>query len=221
MKNLFKLSIVLFLLSFETETFAQNFGIQAGFNLSNMIMKNDEYNLSEDYKLKPGFHFGPTVEFPVNEIFSFESALLLSTKGAITANERETYDAYIFKQKINMFYLDIPFSAKAAFKIGSSKIFGSFGPYAGIGLNAKIKTKLTTDGNTETNKENISFGSDEDEFKRLDYGLAAGGGIEFKEMQFGITYSLGLANISGVTTDGSIVKNRFLSISCGYKFGEN
>jgi hypothetical protein len=221
MKHLFKLSIVLFLLSFETETFAQNFGIKAGLNLSNMIMKNDEYNFSEDYKMKTGFHFGPTVEFPINEMFSFESALLLSTKGTMIANERETYDAYVYKKKINMFYLDIPISAKAAFKIGSFKIYGSFGPYAGIGLNAKIKTKLTTDGNTETNKENISFGSDEDEFKRLDYGLAAGGGIEFKEIQFGITYGLGLANISSSTENGGKINNRVLSFSFGYKFGEN
>ena len=218
---LIKLSTVIFLLSFGTETFAQNFGIQAGLNLSTMFIKNDEYNLSEDYKMKTGFHFGPTVEFPINEMFSFESALLFSTKGTITADERETYDAYIFKQKINMFYLDIPILAKAAFKIGSSKIYGSFGPYAGIGLNAKIKTKLTTDGKTETNKENISFRSNDDELKRMDYGLVAGGGIELKKMQFGINYGLGLANISGVTTNGSIIKNRALSISCGYKFGGN
>lgn len=221
MKHLFKLSIVLFLLSFETETFAQNFGIKAGLNLSNMIIKNDEYNFSDDYKIKTGFHFGPTVEFPISDMFSFESALLISTKGAITDKEREIYDAYSKKQKLNILYVEIPLSAKVAFKFRNSKIYGLFGPYAGIGLNAKLKTKFTTDGKTETNKENINFGSNEDELKRIDYGLAAGGGIELKKMQFGINYGLGLANISGVTTNGSIIKNRALSISCGYKFGGN
>ena len=31
--------------------------------------------------MKPGFHVGLTAEFPLNEMLSFEPAVLLSTKG--------------------------------------------------------------------------------------------------------------------------------------------
>jgi hypothetical protein len=224
MKNFIKLSILVLLLSFGTDSFAQSFGIKAGLNLSNLLVKDDYDTYSDDFKMNPGFHFGPTIEFPMNEMLSFESGLLLSTKGT-KMSEKESFDGYSYEytSKINLLYLDIPLTAKATFDIGNSKAYGILGPYVGIGLSGKSKSEYTEDGETDTEEEDLSFGSDEneDDLKSLDYGLTAGIGIELNSIQIGVTYNLGLANISIDTEDSYKINNRVLGISVGYKFGGN
>lgn len=144
----------------------------------------------------------------------------LTSRTKKKSNYEETYE---YEDKLNIYYLDIPLTAKAIFDVGGSKIYGTFGPYIGMGLSGKIKSEYTGNYETETDEEDINFGSDkdEDDLKRLDYGLTAGVGIELKSIQIGINYNLGLANISSYTDDGNKISNRVLGISVGYKFGEN
>lgn len=73
MKKLIRLTIALLLITTVTESFAQTFGVKAGLNLSNMLMKDDDGTYSDDFKMNPGFHFGPTMELPINETVSFET----------------------------------------------------------------------------------------------------------------------------------------------------
>jgi len=222
MKYLANLLVVVIVCTMTTELFAQNFVVKGGLNLSNMIAKDDEETYSDDFKMRPGFHVGAAVEFPINEMFSFETGLLLSTKG-FKMSEEETYDGetYKFEEKINLLYFDIPLTAKATFDLGGAKIYGVFGPYLGMGLSGKEKYEVTIDGETDTEEEDIEWGSDEDEdfLKRLDFGLTMGAGVEISSIQIGLTYGLGLANISSYNDDGTKVNNRVLGISVGYKFG--
>lgn len=213
-----KLLVLVIVFSLATETFAQKFWVKGGMNLADMLIKDDEDNLSDDYKMKPGFHLGATAEMPINEMFSFETGLLLSTKGT-KMSEEEDGDKY--EGKINLMYLDIPLNAKASFDIGGAKLYGTFGPYIGMGLSGKIKSEVTYNGETETDEETVEWGSDEeeDDLKRLDFGLAVGGGVEIKSFQIGLTYGLGLANISSDTEYGMKISNRVLGISVGYSFG--
>ncbi|WP_430931188.1 porin family protein [Saccharicrinis sp. 156] len=209
------------LLSFQT--YAQTFGIKGGLNLSNVLAKDDDDTYSDDFKMNPGFHIGPTVEFPLNEMVSFESGLLLSTKG-FKSSEKETDmgDTWEYEVKLNAVYIDIPLTAKTTFDVGGAKIYGIFGPYVGIGLSGKEKEEYTQDGETETYEADIEWGNDEDEdhLKRLDYGLTAGAGIIVNNIQLGLSYDLGLANISAYTGDGTKIKNKVLRFSVGYMFGE-
>jgi len=216
MKNLMKLLVLVIVFAMATETFAQKFWVKGGMNLSNILEKDNDDTYSDDYKMKPGFHVGATAEFPINEMFSFETGLLLSTKG-MKMSEEEDGDKY--EASINLLYLDIPINAKASFDIGGAKLFGTFGPYIGMGLSGKSKYEVTYEGETETEEETIEWGSDDEEVKRLDFGLAVGAGVEIKSFQIGLTYALGLANISPDTEDGYKINNRVLGISLGYKFG--
>jgi hypothetical protein len=217
MKNLMKLLVLVIVFSLATETFAQKFWVKGGLNLSDMLVKDDDDTYSDEFKMKPGFHIGASAEFPINEMFSFETGLLLSTKG-IKMSEEEDGDKY--EAKLNLMYLDIPLNAKASFDIGGAKLYGTFGPYIGLGMHGKSKYEETYDGETETDEENIKWGSDEDDdLKRFDFGLAAGAGVEIKSFQIGLTYALGLANISPDSDGGYKMNNRVLGISVGYKFG--
>lgn len=220
MKNLLKLLIVVIGFTMTTESYAQTFGVKAGLNLSNMLVEDDDDTYSDDFKVNPGFHVGATAEFPITELFSFETGLLLSTKG-FKVSEEETFmgETVKYESKLNLIYLDIPLTAKASFDLGGARIYGVFGPYIGMGLSGKSKFEITAMGETETDEEDIKWGSDEDDFKRLDLGLTMGAGVEISSIQIGLSYGLGLANISTSTDGGSKISNRVLGISVGYKFG--
>ena len=222
MKNLEKILIVVFIAILASESFAQTYGIKAGLNLSNLIMKAGGETWSDDFKMNPGFHVGPTAEFPISEVFSFETAFLLSTKG-FRISEKETFqdETFEYKTKCNLLYLDVPLNAKASFRVSEkASIYGVLGPYLGIGLTGKTKNENSYNGEKHKEEEDIKWGSDEenDFLKRLDYGLTFGAGVDFKSIQFGMSYGLGLANISTYTDDDVKIKNRVLGISVGYRF---
>jgi hypothetical protein len=222
MKYLVKLFVVVIALTMTTELFAQNFGLKGGLNLSNMLMKDDEDTYSDDFKMKPGFHIGATAEFPLSDMLSFETGLLLSTKGyKMSEEDTDDGETYKYEVKLNLLYLDIPLTGKATFDVGGAKIYGVFGPYVGMGLSGKTKSEYTDDGETETYEDDIEWGSDEEksELKRLDFGLTMGAGVEINSIQIGLTYNMGLANISPYTEDGFKINNRVLGLSVGYKFG--
>lgn len=202
MKICMKFLVVFALLVFATESFAQTFGVKAGMNFSNMLMKDDDGTYSNNYDMRPGFHVGPTAEIPINNFLSFETDLLLSTKG-FKYNE----------MKYSLLYLDVPFTAKFRYDAGFGNMYVLIGPHLGIGITGK-----TIYGDDD---EAVDWGSDaeDDELKRLDYGLTVGTGVEIKSFIIGMYYGLGLANISPYTEDGFEAKNRVLGLSLGYKFG--
>ena len=77
-------------------------------------------------------------------------------------------------------------------------------------------------GDTDKSEEDIEWGSDEndDHLKRLDLGLIIGAGVVVHSIEIGLSYSLGLANISASTDEGGKIHNRVFSITAGYKLGE-
>ena len=229
MKIIIKLTIFVFLITMTFESFAQTFGIKAGLNLSNMLIKETEFfipynNNSYNYKMNPGFHLGATAELPVSDLFTLETGLLFSVKGIIISNE-ENFGAtpLITKEKQNLLYLDIPIVAKVPFSLGGYDFYGSFGPYFGMGLAGNSKAIVNFGDLHETESRSINWGSDEgiDDFKRVDYGLTFGAGIKLNSFQAGLSYNLGLANISPESSSGSVISNRVLGISIGYMFGES
>ncbi len=222
MKNLSKLIVVVIAFTMTTNLGAQNFAVKAGLNFSNMVLEEDGESYYDDIKMRTGFHVGGTVEFSINEMFSFETGLLLSTKGfKISDEENWDGETVTYEEKLNLLYIDIPLTPKVSFDAGSAKIYAVFGPYMGIGLTGKWKWEAEYNGETESDEEDVEWGSDDenDHFKRLDFGLTMGAGVEISSFQIGLTYGLGLANISSYTEDETKAKNRVLGIQVGYKFG--
>jgi hypothetical protein len=218
MKNLMKLLIVVVMFGIATESIAQTFGLKAGLNLSNMLDKDDGITISDNYKMKPGLNAGATIEFPIKEMFSFEMGMLLSTKGTKQHEKGVDYElSGIFK----LLYIDIPLTAKAYFNVGGAKIYGAIGPYLGIGISGESKYEGTFNGNTTIITETVDWGNDadNDNLKRLDFGLTTGAGVEINSFEIGVSYGLGLANIFSNTDGGRQLSNRVLGISLGYKFG--
>ena len=218
MKNYTKISMVLLISLLCVQTNAQTFGLKAGLNLSNMLEKDNDDTYSNDYKMNPGFHIGGSFDIPINDLLSFESGLLLTTKGARVEEEDMGFS---LKAKINLYYLDIPLTLKASHEISEGlKLFGAVGPYVGIGLIGKTKVTFEFLGEEDTEVEDVKWGSNEnsDDVKRLDMGLTFGAGVEIKSIMLGISYDLGLANISSYQDNGATRKNKVLKFSIGYRF---
>jgi hypothetical protein len=193
--------------------------LKGGLNLADVVIKDNEDNYSEDIKSKLGFHTGLTAEFPINEIVSIEPGLFFKAKG-IKNEVSESYQGVSYKTSTNanLNYLDIPVVAKASHKMGNLTAYGSLGPYLGFGLSGRSKMEETYNGETQSTDEKIKWGSgSDDDLKRLDYGLTAGAGIEVNNIQIGLSYDLGLANISADTNNGMQTKVRCFNITLGLR----
>lgn len=217
MKILSKLAFILVLIAASLPTLAQ-ITVKGGLNLSNMVMKDNDGTYSDNFKMKPGFHLGITSEFKINDMASFETGLLLMSKG-FKDSEKETYggETYTYDENVSLLYLDVPLLAKAYFNVGDMRIYGALGPYVGMGLSGKDHWESSGTGGSDSGTDDIKWGSgDQDHLKRLDYGVWVGAGVEMKSIMLGAFYNFGLANISASTTGGSKINNRVLGISVGY-----
>ncbi len=213
MKKLMKISLIAFLCLIGVNSFGQTFGVRGGLNFANMMIEDWGFG---DKKMNPGFHLGATVAMPYTDAISFESGLMLSTKG-LRVSETDGDDKYTVS--INNYYLDIPVKVKYSAAVNENmKFFGEVGPYIGLALSGKYKYKETIDGDTSTETDEIQFGTndEEDDFKRLDYGITLGGGVNVGIVEVGIHFDLGLANISAYEDDAA--KNRVMRFSVAYAF---
>lgn len=197
-----------------------SYAVKGGLNLSNMLIIDDDGTRRKDTKNKTGFNFGITAGFPISKTVDFETGLLLSTKGfKISDKKINNGITYEDKGSTNLLYLDIPLTAKTYYNIGASRIYGVFGPYLGVGLSGKSKYESISINGTESDEQDVNWGSGvSDDIKRMDFGLTLGAGMEINSVLIGLSYNLGLANISGVNDHVQKINNKVLGLSIGYKF---
>ena len=212
MKNTTKVLLIIMISMLSFQSYAQSFGVKGGLSLANMLAEDEDETISDEFSMRPGFHVGGFIDYSLSDFLSVEASLLLNTKGF----KWEESD-YIMKFKL--LYLDIPIALKASYNLSDNlTMYGAVGPYFGIGLSGKV----TDEYDGETDEDDIEWGNneDEDDLKRFEFGATFGGGVEIGAFQVGISYDLGLANISSYTDYESAIKNRVLKFSVGYKFGK-
>ena len=202
------------------------FGIKAGLNLANQFNKDNQKNYG-GYLICPGIDIGFSADYPIAKSVSFETGLLISTKGFKYSAQSylgawDNLQYYDILAKEYLFYLDIPLTLKFYFNNGeTSRIYGVFGSYLGIGAGGIEKWKLSNldDGTVKSGTDFIKFGfSDDSYYKPFDFGVIAGAGVELKQLKFELFYEYGLADIDSYNEDGDRTTNRVFGISMGYKF---
>jgi hypothetical protein len=215
MRNLSKILIVCLLGFISMQSFAQKFGLQGGINLSNMLYKDDETTISDEFSSNLGFNAGVTFEMGFSDLISLEAALLAENRGFKWEMD---YLGTTVKTTASLLYIDLPVLLKVGPKLGDVKVFGAAGPYIGYGVTGKFKAE----SGGESDSEDVSWGSDaeNDDLKPFDFGAKFGIGAEWKGLCLGGYYSLGLANISPYTDGGTKIANKGISICVGYKFGK-
>ncbi len=205
MKVFFRFLLIMGLSMAYLSSNAQSLIIKGGLSMSNMTIKDDNATYSDDFKTKTGFHIGVAGELPLFAGVIFEPGLMFATKG---------YKIDLADASISLNYVDVPLNLKYKLDIGNFAIWGSVGPYIGVGFSGKRKMTLLG----KDIEEDVEFGEDKD-LKMLDYGLGFGAGIEYHRIILGVYYNTGLANISNIDLANHKANNKVFNISLGYRIG--
>jgi hypothetical protein len=119
MKKLPKILVFVLISLFCLKSNAQTFGIKGGLSLATMLEKDNDTTVSNDYKMKPGIHFGITANIPLNSYLSVESGLIVTNKGfqiEVVSNG----NGYL--GRISLYYIEVPITLRASHKLNDEKI---------------------------------------------------------------------------------------------------
>ena len=198
------------------------FGARAGLNLSNFAQKNDGKKPSGDFKgkYKPGFQIGVVGEYSITEAFAIQPGILFTTLGT---RYKYSGGGYEGKETINLNYIQIPINAQYKLDLSGMTLLLQAGPYFGFGIGGKYKWDDIDDGEKDKGDAKIKFGDGDDYDvyyvdNALDFGLGLGAGLQFDNIQVGVGYNIGLANMSDANKTS--MKNHGLAITVTYLFGK-
>lgn len=193
---------------------------KAGVNFSNMLFEEDDNSLEDlakngAVKFTAGFVF----ILPIGDVVALQPELLFVQKGAESTYKLLGQEA---TNKLTYNYLDIPLLLR--FSLGDTYgeglgIYFNGGIYAGYAINGKSET-ITPLGTTKTD---LTFDAADDQ-RRLDFGLAAGGGLTLGNLFFDLRYVHGTNNLldddADNSNDGSFNKlqHRGLALTAGLAF---
>jgi outer membrane immunogenic protein len=179
------------------------FGILAGFNSANI--RGD----GADGDSRSGFFVGANALFRLGTKIGFQPEVHYSQKGT-----RVNEDG--INGTIALSYIDVPLYLR--FDVPTS---GAVKPYLLAGPQVAIRSGCTISGSgvsIECDEVSDFIGSEGDGFKRFDYGLSFGGGIDFpvsgRIATLTARYGYGLGDIA----DASSARNRLLQFGVGLKF---
>ena len=179
------------------------FGARGGINLSNMKFEYD--GTTESYKMKPGIQIGAVAEYGLSETLFLQPGFLFAQQGCKIEEDGET-------GSITLNYIQIPVNLQFKVDVENTLLLLQAGLYGGFGIGGKFKYEGVS--------VDVEFGSGKSaDFKTFDFGLGIGAGIQFSNMQVGIGYNLGLANIDPSGSSKETAKNNGLAFTFTYFFG--
>src|SRR5690606_24973410 len=163
----------------------------------------------ESNDMKVGLNLGLFAKLPVTRGFSIQPEILYSSKGSKIA-----YDN-IFgsgEYRFNFNYLEIPLLAVFNITENFNIHAGGYGAYL-----SSVNIKQLSDGNID----DIAT-LDAENFKRLDFGLAGGIGVDLQSISVGARYTHGLGEVgkSGNLSSQALsnAHNSAFTIYIGYGF---
>jgi hypothetical protein len=175
-------------------------GVTGGVNFATASGKD-----VQDAKMLTTFMAGLSAIFPINNQFSFQPELLYSRKGAKFSDAGSA-------GSVKLAYIDVPLLLKIGFPTQSSiKPALYIGPSISYNMSCDIEE---SGGGASVSSSCSDAGLKP---KSLDYGIVAGGGIDFGTMNFFARYQYGLANI-GSSSDAGDAKNRVVTVGARFSF---
>ena len=212
-----KYLFLILVLGFSFQAFSQTYRLKGGANLSNVLFKNETGDVGKAFDLSmPGFQLGASLENSIFNNLALEYGVLLSLKGF---KIDELQDGITVRNKTYLYYLDLPLAFKLNLNWNSkSNWWIATGPLFSFGLGGNYTTVYDWHGSKQAEKEKVEWGDETGELKRFDLGILFGGGVEFNRWQVGLSYNLGMINISNAFEN--TLKNRQWQISVGYELGK-
>jgi outer membrane immunogenic protein len=188
-------------------TFAQQFGIKGGMNVSSL---SNDSSLS-DQKSKIGFNAGVFADVPLSDKFTLQPELLYTQYGA-KANFYLNNQKYSTSRHLDYIALPVMFQYNA-----TPNFYLEAGPEFALNVNTKDKVKNETTGQTLAESDTYR-----DSINKFNLGIGLGAGYYFTP-NVGITarYVAGLTEIAKDKASGSSsTKNNVFQVGLAYKFGK-
>jgi hypothetical protein len=210
---MFKKVILVFVAVALTASYAQaqfTFGVRAGLNLTNMVFKDNGATVTG--KMKPGIQLGVTGEHAITDAFAIQPGLLFSMQGYKMEEEGP------LKGAIALNYIQIPVNVQYKLDLSGMKLLLQAGPYLGIAVNGKFKMKAGSQEDSMDIRFKSSNGGGD--YKRGDFGLGVGAGLQFGNIQAAVGYNIGLANVDAHYDGDHTAKNNGLALTVTYLFGK-
>ncbi|MBS2096753.1 porin family protein [Carboxylicivirga linearis] len=196
-----------------TQAQKSKIGIKGGLNLSSMTFDN-----ADEKNRLPGFNVGVFTHLPITKTFGVQPEVLYSTKGvkAIYNEEFLGMEVAEGESELNLKYLEVP----VYFTFNFSKSFDiHLGPYIAVLLNSNAETDTEV---LDWMNINESEDIDNDQFNKLDYGLAGGIAYHINNLSLGVNYSYGLNQVASsdepIETLLGDAKNSNLQVYIGIAF---
>lgn len=201
-------------LAVSTLTFAQQFGIKGGMNVSSV---NSDASLS-DKGSKIGFNGGLFLNAPLAENFSIQPELIYTQYGdKYSQTEQEVLEGttLLTNQTVSsarhLDYVALPvmfqYNATPSFYLEA-------GPEFGLLVSAKNKQKNETSGNTLAESGNYK-----DNINSFNVGIGIGAGYYFTPM-FGLTARY-VAGLNDFNKNNNVKeRNNVFQVGLAYKFGK-
>ncbi len=219
-KSLFFSFIALLLTS---SVFAQ-VGIKAGVNLASI--GEEHTNVSSD-DVENRSITAPVVGLVFNmkmgDHFAIQPELLYTQNGG-----RNKYSVLEIntEREYRVHYLEVPVLLKVM--AGNAEYNGvgvhfGVGPFVGYALNGKWKSTTSVFGSDNIVTENDFTFDEEDDARRLNYGIIGAAGVSFGRLVFDLRYNYGLNNLLDSDANNNndnykILQTRGLALTLGYNF---
>ncbi len=173
------------------------FGVKGGLNFSQLYVRDVSV---EDQSMKVGLHGGLWAKVPMGKFFALQPELLYTNNGSRVAYRTSSAVGVQGRElRYNLNYIQLPVLASAT--IGPISI--QAGPYASYLIGANIK-ELEVDNAIDPM---MVADLDENDFHRVDYGLAGGIAVDIKGFQVGGRYNFGLREISNSGISQQLTNN--------------
>lgn len=186
------------------------YGITGAMNVANYAMEVEGISFNPDSRI--GFRAGFRMEMDAPFIydgFYFDAEALLSAKGAKFDSSSGEDAASVISRP---YYLEVPIHIGYRYMFGQGNvgIFGSFGPYFGVGL---FGTNKVTVAGVESKPDAFSS----DGLKRFDFGLGLRAGVAmFEHYRIYVGYDWGLIDVA--KSGGNKINNRNFYVGASYMF---
>jgi hypothetical protein len=190
-----RIAVIIFLIIFGVSSLSAgeffNTGMKLGLNYSKFIGKDIP---GKGTNFIPGFSLGGFLNYKLNDRFSLQPEVLITTKGSLinTVGDINLHNVFI--------YYEMPILVKIAFprNIGFKPVL-----FCGPVIDVTCLTINDTDF--------------PDDIRKIDLGFVLDAGIEFSKISLNIRYNQGLLNFDKSADDISL-KNSTISLIVGFSF---
>jgi hypothetical protein len=168
-----------------------------GVNFSTLRIKQNGINYSSARPMT--IHIGGLWDMQMTRHLWLEPGFQFTAKGS-------DYTIDSIRKSLTPLYFEVPINAEYRFNIKNVKLSLFSGLFIGCGIGGYI---IDNDINRE-----IRYGSSEnDDMRRIDYGINVGTGLEVRKIFLAVQYSYGLANFAPVRANDTELKSDLIGVT--------